>query len=50
MCEIVYAALLLSEMDCQTDPDLVSGIINVDKDWPNMSSWYHVSAKHCVTQ
>ena len=50
MCEIVYAALLLSEMDCQKDPDLVSGIINGDKDWPNMSSWYDVGSKHCVPQ
>ncbi|XP_055384600.1 receptor-type tyrosine-protein phosphatase eta isoform X2 [Condylostylus longicornis] len=51
MGEIIYAALLISEMSCQNDPELIAEKYDMSNGWPKtLKSYNDVKDEECVSQ
>lgn len=48
--DILYYAIMISEMDCQTDPVPQRQIINTTDRWPEVMSWSDVRSDGCQRQ
>lgn len=45
--DVKYYAILVSEMDCQSDPETLRKVMNIATDWPIVNSWYDVKDDAC---
>lgn len=48
--ELLYYAIMISEMDCQPDPKPQRKVMNTRIDWPGAISWYDVQNDVCQRQ
>lgn len=47
---ILYYAIMISEMDCQPDPEAKRVLMNIKNDWPTVLNWADVQEDSCQRQ
>lgn len=48
--ELRYYAIMISEMDCQSNPEVMWNACNPTKNWPSANTWYDVKDAACQPQ
>lgn len=48
--ELLYYSIMISEMDCQPEPEVLWSSLDVMHNWPNENCWYDVQKDVCQRQ
>ena len=47
---LLYYSVLISELDCQSEPEIQRKIMDIRNDWPRVNSWHDVQNDACQRQ
>lgn len=48
--QVMFYSILISELDCQPDPEQQRRVMNSAKEWPGVRSWFEVQNDDCQKQ